>query len=344
MERMEQISVNIYDDLGLLMSPLYISKNIYIQNKDIEIIKKFKLIGNLYTQEGLTLGTPFVKSAIEGCWNKESFIIADYLYPSGESKGMTSQQILTCPFAYLTHASHLEHVEDIMNDGFLKPVYRLDEDTHYPGLYCYPNLHNPEDAYKNMGLEVIYILSLSLFRKRAWHINRDENYGNISSNTYDYVTFPEYLRSYYSELNPHKFGEIIFHEKVPLEYIEAVIVQDANVLRQMNKLLFKRRIPAYTVDEWKKLPLVKMIRGLSSGGSYTNDPPNFCYDNMGGDDIRVLPIKNIKYTLLNSGFSRQEANKIVAMKRNDLLVYMKDLWVSRLETGEKYPPVIHPPY
>lgn len=81
-------------------------------------------------------------------------------------------------------------------------------------------------------------------------------------------------------------------------------------------------------------------------GSYPNVEPNFCYDNIGsgGDDVRVLPLSNIRNTLLNSGFQIQEIDKLRKMKQKNLTAFMEQLFVSRAKSGERHPVVIHPPY
>lgn len=327
----QEISDSINEDLGIYMSPSRIFSKMYMtENGD-----------RVYRTDDIDIEFPFAKH-MGKYWDKESFIIADYLYPNDEHMGLTAQQILTCPFIYLTHTSHLIHVKDIMNDGFLK--YYKEAVDQYPGVYCYPNLHSENDAHTNIKLEVTYILSLSLLRKRSWHINRHEDYGNISSNTYDYITLPKYLKSDYLEENPHVFEEIIFHDNIPIDYIGAIVVRNDDILDQVNRLL-PRKIPIFTQAQWKQLPLVKMIKGILSDGQYSDLQPNFCYGNMGGYDSKVLSYDSIRSTLLNSGFSNREIDDFFfKMKRHELISFLKQMWKTSLKNGERYPTIIHPPY
>lgn len=335
----ESLASGVLENLGIDLSPSQLESMIYARSS-YDDMDKLKMVLPIYAKEGLTIDTPFIRGTVASS-HKEEFVLANYLYP-GDEHGMSVQQILQSPFVYLTHASHLEYVREILDSGFIKPVHRIydKDDSHFPGVYCYPNMHR--DPYKNMGLEVIYVLSLALLRKRAWHINRDEDYGNVSSMTWDYVTLPQHLSGDYVER--HGFEEIVFHDKIPISYVSAIVVKDKNAAQSVRRLLRGKVIPVITIDEWKAGLVYKLIKGISSEGSYTNDLPNFCYDNMGGGDMKFLRLSNIRCTLLNSGLPISEVEEICKMKRKDLLAFMYDLWTSRLARGEKHPPLVHPPY
>ena len=216
-------------------------------------------------------------------------------------------------------------------------VVRLDQ---YPGVFLYPNINNEEDIYNNFFHEVVFVLSLSLLRKRGWHISLKENYGSISSLTWDFKTFPEYLMSHYNY--PDKFGELVMHYPVPLEYVECIVVSH-NV--ETVRSIVNGRFVVYTLEEFKRLSKTKYVKHLYTNGDYDSGEPNFCYDNMGGDDYVILPPNNIKNTLLNCGYNVRHVDNLMNENTYDELVtIIQNTWTSNL-LSRKYPKLYsHPPY
>ena len=70
---------------------------------------------------------PFIKRVFSEYFDREEFIVADYLYSNDESRGMTPEQVLTLPFGLLIHGTNAEAVEKIMDSGYLKPRHMISQ-------------------------------------------------------------------------------------------------------------------------------------------------------------------------------------------------------------------------
>lgn len=350
-EYFAQLSRDLSDKLGIDRSAESIAESMYLSGNS-ELTDRFDAVEEYYASEGITRSSAFAGALVQEEWNKYTFIEASCLNSPGADLPLSPYQVMTLPFAYLTHRSKLKYVARIIAEGALKSFHGQKRANHYPGVYCWPNMQRTEEAYSNMDTELTYVLSLALLKKRAWHLNRCDDYGNITMETWDYATLPEHLMAVYGEAStlygPAEYGfmEVVFHDRISLEYIEAIVVKYEDDVDQVQALASTVGIPVYTLEQWKQMPLIKRVRGLSSHGSYTDDPPNYCFSNMGGGgDDRVIPFNNIRCTLLNSGFKRQAVDRLMReMNRREILEYIQELWQARLKTGEKYPPVVHPPY
>ena len=285
------------------------------------------------------INTPFFINSLDirgyDLNHKLSGIIATEIYSNELEGGLSPEQILTSPFIYLTHASHLEYLEQILLSNYLNPT-PLREDQ-FPGVYLYPNIQNKQNAYGNTGLEVIFIVSLSLLKSQGWHISKEENYGNISSLTWSCNTLPEYLNSHYANT---PFGEFVAHYPIPLDYVEEIIAKD-NVINEVKRIV-NNRFPVYSLTEFKQLPLTKRVKSLYLNSTYSDRPPNFCYSNLGGcDEPIVLPMKNIENILLNCGHDRNTVSNLIATKSyKELIQIVKINWTSKSSQN----PQVYPPY
>lgn len=298
---------------------------------------------NLPFQE--ILQTPFFSLLTSDYFNKEDFIIASELFEPED--GLSPEMILTSPFAYLTHAINPEEIlEAIMESGALYTPKMLGggREDQYPGIYFVPNNIERSEAYKNMTLDVIFVFSLALLKGKAWHINRDEDYGNIGQGTWDYQTLPTYLRSHY---NGHGFGELIMHDGVSFDYLEAILVSDTfddhdpEIYEESMNILRQYDYPVMKVSEFKKLPLYRRVKNLYIPDASAAQEPNFCYSNQGGYTVVDLSMQNIQYTLLNSGYSTTEVNTYLTTKSKIELINLID---QRANSNNRYLPVYHPPY
>lgn len=297
-------------------------------------------------------------------YNYLLFILASQLYPPYPSSGLSPEQIVTSPFIYLTHGTHLESLATILDSGYILPGHYFVEEQRlrdnineylvedniipkinirldqYPGVFLYPNINDQKDLYTNFGLEVIFVLSLSLLTKRGWHISRDENYGSISSLTWDYKTLPQHLMFDY--IYPNTFGELVMHYPIPLEYVECIVATE-HVERVRS--IVDDRFVVYTLDEFKRLPKTKYVKHLYTNGTYDNGEPNFCYDNLGGDKEVVLSNRNIQNTLLNCGYGDTEVQRLMEEKSySQLLSTIQHAWTTNLLTRNYPKPHSHPPY
>ena len=308
-------------------SPPIITKNIILRQIIFE------------SASGFTLDdiekVPFFDRVDSSHFPKGDFIMASELYQP--INGLSPEMILTSPFLYLTHAINPEYLDDIMESGMLKTPRELDDgrEDQYPGIYFVPNILS--EPYNNMDLDIILIFSLALLKRKAWHILRDGFYGNIGETTWDYTTLPGYLRSHY---NDKPFDEVVFHDNIPLDYLEVILVNDD--LEEIDPEHYKEifnKYPAMKLSEFKKLPVYRRVKRL-----YIDDPldvlePNLCYNNQGSDTPVDLSMRNIKYTLMNCGYSKDEVSKFLSTKSKSELI---DLIDKRYDG--RYEPVYHPPY
>jgi hypothetical protein len=125
---------------------------------------------------------PFFTKILKDFNNKLSYIIASEIYPISLAGGLSPEQILTSPFIYLTHATHIEYLEQILQSGYLKPSHTLIENKSLilAGINGYlqgeignienlrfdryPNIQSDTEAYENLNLDVTFIISLSLLK------------------------------------------------------------------------------------------------------------------------------------------------------------------------------------
>lgn len=302
----------------------------------------YKASGNIESLDNIVKVPFFINILDRPGYNSDpkfSAIAATEIYSNSLEGGLSPEQILTSPFMYLTHASHLEYLEQILSSNNLKPT-PLREDQ-FPGVYLYPNIQSKENAYTNTRLDVIFIISLSLFKSRGWHISQVENYGNITSLTWSCNTLPKYLTSHY--VTSTSFGELVTHYPIPLDYVEEIIAQD-NAIDDVRRIV-GNRFPVYTLTEFKQLPLIKRVKSLYLKSTYSDQPPNFCYSNLGGYDPIVLPIENIKDTLLNCGYDRNTVDNLINTKTyKELIELIKSSWVSNRSSEIVREPQIYPPY
>lgn len=206
----------------------------------------------------------------------------------------------------------------------------------YPGLYC--TLQQSSLDPFNFNLPIVFILSL--LKKKAWHINIIDDYGIISKNTYCYKTLPDFI---ISQPLPELWGEIVFHDKVPLDYVECIVVEDSKFYEAA--LIVGNRYKLYTKSQFKNLETRKYIKDLYLPGKYTDVEPNFCYHNIQEDKNRFHTVENIVSTLVNSGYNKEQSeNYVKSTLRADVLKFMFDMWKERLYKNVVSPHIVYPPY
>lgn len=329
------------------LQTLPINENIELWKKKLTEQQKINLIETYFKASGKLesldniINTPFFINSLDirnyDLNHKLSSIIATEIYSNELEGGLSPEQILTSPFIYLTHASHLEYLEQILSSNALNPTPSRED--QYPGVYLYPNIQSNKDAHKNTYLEVIFIISLSLLKSQGWHISKEENYGNITSLTWSCNTLPEYLNSHYADT---PFGEFVTHYPIPLDYVEEIIAAD-NVIDEVKRIV-NNRYPVYSLTEFKEMPLIKRVKSLYLNSTYSDQPANFCYNNLGGcDEPIVLPMKNIKSTLLNCGYDKNTVSNLIATKSyKELIQIVKTSCIANRSLVHN--PVVYPPY
>lgn len=269
---------------------------------------------------------------------KTSLIVYSELFPHSTEGGLSGQQILTIPYFYLSHANDLiETLEPILNSGFLLPNYE-DREDQYPGVYF--SVYN-DKGLSDLDLSYYLIFSLSLFHKRAWHIQENDPYGAITAQTWDYYTFPIHLMAHDADYDNLV---AVFHDKVPLDYLEIIVAKDSMV-DEVTRIV-DGRFPVVSLSEFNKYPDYKRTKLLDEYGPYSNNPPNFCVNNNRTEYTgMILPDSNIRATLINCGLDVSLVDELIETKTySELLSIVDDNCKSVYRTGEPVEPIIHPPY
>lgn len=284
------------------------------------------------------LQEPFFVNVV-GDSNRGEFAIAVNM---NTSSTLSPECILCLEYSFIPHATHLENLSSILDCQYLVTQYKVSEDykrtDQYPGVYC--TLESDNTHFANFGLEIIFILSLSLLKKKAWHINIFEDYGIISKNTYCYKTLPNFIM--YQQA-PRNWGELVFHDKVPLDYVECIIVDDDKFVEATN--IVQNRYIVYTKTQFSQLNKRKYIKNLYSPGSYTDKEPNFCYHNINEYETKFHTAESIICTLINTGYTRNNAEAFVKhTKMSEVLKFMFNLWKQVIDNNLWPTPTIYPPY
>lgn len=325
-------------------------------------------------------------------------------------EGFTLEQIKESPFSFLTHTvgdgwegtflkillsgyiSPLEHrlpkkdlktlidkvksVKDVFSfinppdeDKPDSPIYRLEQ---YPGVYVKPEILNYKGFYGKISnqLGITFILSLSLLRKRGWHVHGDGPEGHVHGNVnrvsgsrgcngygsligkdvWTSHTFAKHLSSDGVSLD---FPEMIFHYPIPLSYVEAIVCWNKRLSEWVTSIVNKTGLlnkPVYYFREFAKLPVKQYVDPTSGSPKieYSDFDVNLCYSSIGNflyDRPGSLTKVELYNTLLNSGFDKEKAIKMIHTKSYTELIRV--LTVRTLESilTKTYPkPMIHPPY
>lgn len=225
----------------------------------------------------------------------------------------------------------------------------------YPGVYCVPELNTDYvNVYSN---DFTFIISLALFAKRGWHVRGYSPYGGygalIDTTVWDYTSFGDYLNTIDpKELRTKTFPEMVFHYPISLAYVEAIICISKFKNVASNAVLKSKwkHISVYTKLEFKKLPLTKRIKFLytKNQGPYSSFDANLCY-NSGGefeyDRPGRLSKKELRHTLMNCGFTEEEARKTITKTSYDKVMSLIVVrGIKSIRDKKYYTPKVHPPY
>lgn len=306
---------------------------------------------------------PFFVNVVEPISSSDRCIV-NTLYSI--KNGWSPEHILTSPFAFFTHDTHIEFLPKILESNMMIPSHfttskeklekqvqtgegpiRLDQ---YPGSYLTLRNHRlvtivkrRDEIFSVFG-DFTFIISLALLRKRGWHMNISEDYGAISQLTCDYKSLADYISL--NDINPVKWIEFVAHYPIPLDYVEAIVCHDPEYKEEIEEIV-NGRFDVYTVEEFWEIPTYKRVKLLYDEGPYSNEPPNFCYLNttVGAGADCIVPKHNLYCTLRNSGFNKEQAKSIIKEKSYlEIWKLLDSMWKDNLLTGKTYYPVIHPPY
>lgn len=331
--------------------------------------------------------TPFfVDSLVEKRLWKSSFAYSTDQYSS--ESGLSPEQILTSPFVFLSHATYnskviepifksgkLDHVINTMDKKVARDVVQkslTSEDAwkygwgeirarneQFPGVYMVPHTYEDYQAHQR-GAPFIFIVSIALMKKEGWHINKFDSWGSLTKFTWDYTSLPQYLID--EAPNTVTFGELVAHYPIPLDYVEAIIcysgeldieteldgLTEKDYAIKMTKKYGYKHIPVYWGDEYEKLVPTKKIKFLYDEGSYSNNPPNFCYDNWGyfyyNNKADHLDKKDLRAMLLNCGYSVSKTNDMLKKPYEEVVHAIRQKWTESIVEKKYSPAVVHPPF
>lgn len=128
--------------------------------------------------------------------------------------------------------------------------------------------------------------------QRNWHLNSTDNYGNINNITFSPETLPTYLDKLMGLWGIRKCGhkggdvcdpEIIFHDAIPLDFVEMVVVDSEESKKRIETLLQGRGIPVRIRSP--ELGQELASRKFFKGETHLNpSPPQYCYTGVLGTD------------------------------------------------------------
>ncbi len=272
------------------------------------------------------------------------YFVASTMYPPDAKEGLSSEQIIASPFQNILHGlADLDNLYSILDDNHIIPLMDRRPDNNrtdqYPGTYfrLKQASRKPVEEGFNAENDFVLVFSLALLRRKDWHANLIESFGSFTKHTFDSVTLSEYLGEGYQG---NDIEEIVFHNAVSLDYCEAIVVNDGSLLGELKSTT---SIPVYTrgayaAREYAK-SLTRLYRPLTD-----NYLPNFFYCDS-GEEGQLPSIRTLRATLLNGGFSQDQAQHYInTLSHKELIDVITNLWPRNRSEGKIYPVVVHPPY
>ena len=239
--------------------------------------------------------------------------------------GLTYEQILKSPFTCLLHNTEIESIGSIFERGGLEHRLLLGLENiparsggagsyiiehvennarnqrQFPGSYFHvepqrswlseTKINDYDFKANEERLDMIF--SLALLQQQNWHLNLMDNYGAITNFTFSPLTLAKHINKlpplYGNNEGPKGFykEELIIHDKVPIEFCEAIIYHDKNnkiILQQLLKF-YGLNIPIYfgTDELYKSLAGEQFIKYIDNYDKLNPIKPNYCYTNNSGD-------------------------------------------------------------
>jgi len=287
--------------------------------------------------------------------------------------GMTREQLLASSLVFLRHITHdistivnywkLDHRLSLSRAGIpvspgLAGAYVGEEPSmeesaynlvQFPGIYTAPvsqfDLMNEDFdlSFKRPGF-VTLILSLSLLEQRNWHLNAKDDYGAFVNFTFSPYTLPSYLPDmkqlwgiHESEIGDYWDPEVVFHDAISLDFVEAILVQNENMKRIIERIV-QGRIPVLVEsrDLRRQLASMKFFKGEER---LTSLPPQYCYTGIMGDWEGESPhARDAKPFWPVNQYTLEHYNKITPEQDQAEDAY---IWQKRLNLcgiSEKYSP------
>lgn len=250
-------------------------------------------------------------------------------------KGFSISRILSSPFVCIIHDTYYNSLELILKSEKLntKPEIAKGHQMIYGGIYGnhesiiplektikhtqqFPGIYTRLIAQENLRHyhnrrddSITIILSLSLLKLHNWHWNFEDNYGSINNQTFVPETMVKYLPyinffwpGYGYPLNDLT-SELIFHDGIPIDFIEGLILHDINLLTKIDNLLnnYSINIPVYMHSQklYDDLIQLQFVKYIETDISILDRQPQLCYNNKAGNDFTYY-VHNIPYYPLDA--------------------------------------------
>jgi hypothetical protein len=246
--------------------------------------------------------------------------------------GMTREQILASPIVGIIHSTTVEGLRSIFRLGKIDHRLSLsrqqipieggfaagypEEATieqsaynqrQFPGIYSYLNTQaffqtlSPKTARTNF---IHIILSMALLQQQNWHFNLQDQYGIINNLTFSPQTLPQHIHEI-SRLweNPRgRMPEIIFHDAIPLYFVEGVLVnlpEQEAIVRE----IIGPDLPVFLRSQnlGPMLSQAKFIKGMNNFAILSHELPQYCHTGVIGDapDVPVSPETVVTFSDFN---------------------------------------------
>ena len=237
--------------------------------------------------------------------------------------GMTEKQLRSSMFMALTHYTPIKHLSEIFaSRKFETPINRYKRgqkvlygtgakqgteksaynQLQFPGIYtrlltqsmaseliCLSQSIDeisPDDGKESYGHTHVYFwFSLSLLKQQNYHIKPlTEDNGVVNDTTFTTDSLSKYLHLI-------KFGhdnELVFHDDIPIEFVEFIVVNDNRDKRYVENLLieYNLNIPVYlqSSELYASLFGKQLLKHIDDDQYLNNSLPQLCYPPDMGDD------------------------------------------------------------
>ena len=132
------------------------------------------------------------------------------------------------------------------------------------------------------------LFPLDLLMQQNWHVNLGDDFGAITNNTFSASVLSQYidkLPSMWGEYTAEAgffIPELIFHDNIPIQLLQAIIVNDNNTKNQVDHILTKynmTNVPVYIESRELGLQLSQLqyLYYPQLNIYLTNNIPQLCY-------------------------------------------------------------------
>jgi len=137
---------------------------------------------------------------------------------------------------------------------------------------------------------ITFIFSLALLQQQNWHANIQDNYGEINNITFSpnqLIKNLHLLQPMYGN-NESENGfikpEFVFHDSIPLKFVELIIVANINDIQKVQEILNKYKLEILVKlesdDLYKSMTNLEFIKYIDQYNELSSNVPNYCYTNV----------------------------------------------------------------